>query len=39
MVEIAGAGFRRPCCLARVWGLDYPFTVPRFGSGCQVPPV
>ena len=19
-----------------VWGLDYPFTVPGFGSGCQV---
>lgn len=23
----------------RVWGLDYPFTVPGFGSGCQVLPV
>ncbi len=22
-----------------VWGLDYPFTVPGFGSGCQVLPV
>ena len=22
-------GFRRPCCLARVWGLDYPFTNAR----------
>lgn len=22
-----------------VWGLDYPFTVPGFASGCQVLPV
>jgi hypothetical protein len=22
-----------------VWGLDYPFTAPGFGSGCQVLPV
>ena len=22
-----------------VWGLDYPFTLPGFGSGCQVLPV
>jgi hypothetical protein len=25
--------------VGRVWGLDYPFTVPGFGSGCQVLPV
>jgi hypothetical protein len=24
---------------SKVWGLDYPFTVPGFGSGCQVLPV
>jgi hypothetical protein len=28
-----------PLLSARVWGLDYPFTVPGFGSGCQVLPV
>jgi hypothetical protein len=28
-----------PLRLPRVWGLDYPFTMPGFASGCQVLPV
>src|SRR4051812_17494247 len=31
--------FAAPAFCRRVWGLDYPFTMSGFGSGCQVLPV
>jgi hypothetical protein len=31
--------FAAPAVFGRVWGLDYPFTVSGFRSGCQVLPV
>ena len=31
--------FAAPAVFGGVWGLDYPFTVSGYGSGCQVLPV